>query len=259
MTRRIVQQWANLVAVLATIAVNGLANAIPFNGQTTGEVSDKFDVLFVPAGYVFAIWGLIYLGLLAFGIYQVLPGQRENLRLRRIGALFVLGSLANIAWLPLWHYERFPLSLLAMVVLLLSLIGIYLRLDIGHVRVPRTEKAAVDLTFSIYLGWITVATIANVTDVLDYVGWGGWGIRPEVWAITMLLVGLAIATTVSFTRGDLAYSAVLVWAYIGIAVKQSATPAVVTGAWVMAVLIVVTAAFGTVVHRRRQQVPASTG
>jgi hypothetical protein len=254
MTRRTVQQWANLVAALATIAVNGLANAVPFNGQTTGEVSDKFDVLFVPAGYVFAIWGVIYLGLLAFGIYQVLPSQRENARLRRIGYLFVLGSLANIAWLPLWHYERFPLSLVAMVVLLLSLIGIYLELDIGRVRVPPVEKAAVDLPFSIYLGWITVATIANVTDVLDYIGWGGWGIGPEVWTIIMLLAGLAIATTVSFTRGDIAYSAVLVWAYIGIAIKQSETPSVVAAAWIMTVLIVLMTAFGTLVHRRRRQV-----
>jgi hypothetical protein len=240
MTRRTVQQWANLVAALATIAVNGLANAVPFNGQTTGEVSDKFDVLFVPAGYVFAIWGVIYLGLLAFGIYQVLPSQRENARLRRIGYLFVLGSLANIAWLPLWHYERFPLSLVAMVVLLLSLIGIYLELDIGRVRVPPVEKAAVDLPFSIYLGWI--------------IGWGGWGIGPEVWTIIMLLAGLAIATTVSFTRGDIAYSAVLVWAYIGIAIKQSETPSVVAAAWIMTVLIVLMTAFGTLVHRRRRQV-----
>jgi benzodiazapine receptor len=253
MNRRVIQQWANLAVVLATIAVNGLANAIPFNGQTTGEVSDKFDVLFVPAGYVFAIWGIIYLGLLAFGIYQVLPGRRENLRLGRIGYLFVLGSLANIAWLPLWHYERFPLSLVAMVVLLLSLIGIYLELDIGRARVPLVEKAAVDLPFSIYLGWITVATIANVTDVLDYVGWGGWGIGPEVWTIVMLLAGLAIAAAVSFTRGDIAYSAVLVWAYIGIAIKQSDTPSVVTGAWIIAALIALIAVIGALVHRRRQR------
>jgi hypothetical protein len=254
MNRRAVQQWANLVAVLATIAINGLANAVPFNGQTTGEVSDKFDVLFVPAGYVFAIWGLIYVGLLAFGIYQVLPGQRDNVRLRRVGYLFVLASLANIVWLPLWHYERFPLSLVAMVALLLSLIGIYLELNVGRARVPLVEKATVDVPFSIYLGWITVATIANVTDVLDYLGWGGWGIRPEVWTIIVLLAGLAISAAVSFTRGDVAYSAVLVWAYTGIAVKQGDTPAVVVGAWAIAALIVLVTGFGALRHRRLQRV-----
>lgn len=250
MNRRTVQQWANVVAVVVTIVINGLANALPLNGQTTGEISDRFDVLFVPAGYVFSIWGVIYLGLLAFGIYQVLPGQRDNLRLRRIGYLFVLSSIANIAWLFFWHYERFPLSLVAMVILLLSLIGVYVRLEIGRVRVPRLEKTVVDLPFSVYLGWITVATIANVTTVLDSLGWGGWGIRPAVWTIIMLLAGVAIATAVAFTRGDIAYSAVLVWAYVGIAVEQSDTPLVATGAWLMTVLLIFMTFFGVIVHRR---------
>jgi hypothetical protein len=255
MNRRIVQQWANLVVVLATIVINGLANALPLNRQTTGEISDRFDIFFVPAGYVFAIWGVIYLGLLAFGIYQVLPSQRDNLRLRRIGYLFVLSSLANVAWLFLWHYERFPLSLVAMVALLLSLIAIYLELDIGNARVPPVEKATVDLPFSIYLGWITVATVANVSSVLDYLGWGGWGVRPEVWTIIMLIIGLAIATAVAFSRGDLAYSAVLIWAYIGIAVKHDDTPVITVGAWIILTLIALFAIFGTLVHRRTRRTP----
>jgi hypothetical protein len=137
-----------------------------------------------------------------------------------------------------------------MVALLLSLIGIYLELDIGRVRVPRIEKAAVDLPFSIYLGWITVATVANVSTVLEYLGWGGWGIRPETWTIVMLVVGLGIATTVSFTRGDIAYSAVLVWAYIGIAVNHGDNPIVAAGAWVMTTLLVLFSVFGVLVHRR---------
>jgi benzodiazapine receptor len=256
MHRHTVRQWANVAAVLATIIVNGLANALPLNGQTTGEISDRFDVLFTPAGYVFSIWGIIYLGLIAYAFYQVLPGRRDNPRLRSIDALVVVASLANIAWLFTWHYERFVLGLVAMLALLFSLVGVYLRLDIGRSRAPSAEKALVDLPFSVYLGWITVATIANVTTVLDYIGWGGWGIGPEVWTILVLLAGLAVATVVSLTRGDIAFSAVLVWAYIGIAVKHSDTPAVATGALIMTVLIVLITALGTVVHRRRRPSPA---
>jgi len=166
----------NLLAVIVTIGVNGLANALPLNGQTTGEISDRFQVYFVPAGYVFSIWGLIYLGFTAFAVYQALPAQRDNPRLQRIGYLFALSCLANIAWLFLWHYEIFLLTLVAMVALLLLLVAIYLRLDINRVRVNRAERWLVHIPFSIYLGWITVATIANVTSVLDYLNWSGWGI-----------------------------------------------------------------------------------
>ena len=108
MNRDSLRQIAIILGVVATIVVNGLANALPLNGQLTGEVSDRYLVYFVPAGYVFAIWGLIYLGLAAFAIYQALPAQRANPRLRSIGALFVLASAANIAWIFLWHYEVFP-------------------------------------------------------------------------------------------------------------------------------------------------------
>ncbi len=98
-----VRQILVVVAVLAMIAVNIMANALPINGQATGEISDRFDVYFVPAGYVFSIWGLIYLGLLAYAVYQVLPAQAENPSLRNIGFLFVLSCVANIAWIFLWH------------------------------------------------------------------------------------------------------------------------------------------------------------
>lgn len=189
MNEKPVRQTINLLAVILTIALNGLANALPLNGQSTGEISDRFQVYFVPAGYVFSIWGLIYLGLLAFAVYQVLPAQRENPQLKRIGYLFALSCVANIAWLFLWHYEYFVLTVVAMLTLLLLLITIYLRLQIGRNQVGRIEQWCVNIPFSIYLGWITVATIANITSVLDYLQWNGWGISPEVWTFIMLAAG----------------------------------------------------------------------
>jgi benzodiazapine receptor len=234
---------------LMTIAINGLANALPLNGQNTGEISDRFQVYFVPAGYVFSIWGLIYLGLVAFAVYQALPGQRSNPRIRRIGYLFALSCVANIAWLFFWHYELFPLTLVAMLALLLLLVAIYLRLDIGRAQVPLTERWLVSLPFSIYLGWITVATISNVTVLLDYVNWNGWGISPEVWTAIVLITGAGIASAVSLTRGDIAYMLVIVWAFVGIAVKHAGTPVVATVAWVMTALVAVVLVVGALSRR----------
>ncbi len=237
MNKDAIRQWVNLITAILTIFVNALANALPLNGQTTGEISDRFRVYFVPAGYVFSIWGLIYIGWLAFAIYQFLPTQRQNPRLRRIGYLFAVSGLANIAWLFLWHYEVFVLTLLAMFTLLGVLIAIYLRLRIGRVSVPTVERWCVDIPFSIYLGWITVATVANVTAVLDYLRWDGWGLRPEVWALIMLAATFAIAASVGFTRRDVAYLLVIIWAVVGIAVKHAGVPAVAAGAWVTAGLV----------------------
>jgi hypothetical protein len=237
MKKDTLRQILVVIAVVLTIVVNVMANALPINGQNTGEISDKFQVFFVPAGYVFAIWGLIYIGLIAFAIFQALPSQKENPRLRSTGYLFVLSCLANCAWIFSWHYNYFVLSLGLMLVLLVSLIAIYLRLDIGRTQVSRGEKWCINIPISVYLGWITVATVANVTDVLYYLGWNGGPISPEVWAVIMLVVATVIGVLMAFTRADIAYLLVLLWAFIGIAIKHSEVQLVSTTAWIMSGII----------------------
>ncbi len=236
MSKNLLRQVINLLAVLATIIVNGLANALPLNGLNTGDISDRFTVYFVPAGYVFSIWGLIYLGLMAYAVFQLLPSQRENPRLLRIGYLPALSGLFNIVWLFLWHYEQFPLSLLAMAGLLLTLIAIYLRLDEGRYSVRGAERWCLYIPFSVYLGWVTVATVANVTSVLDYVGWSGWGLSEAAWAAIMLLVAAGIGVLMGLRRRDAAFLLVLVWAFVGIALKHAATPSVAITAWIAALI-----------------------
>jgi hypothetical protein len=248
------RQIANLVAAIVTIGFNILANALPLNGQNTGEISDRFLVYFVPAGYVFSIWFVIYIGFLAFAIYQFLPSQRENPRLRRIGYLFVLASLANIAWLFFWHYNLFVLSLVAMLALLACLIAIYLRLDIGRSEVEGAEKWCVDIPFSIYLGWISVATIANVTDVLYYLGWDGGFLEPQAWAVVMILAAGGLGAIAAYTRGDIAFVLVLIWSLIGIGVKQAGAPLVAVAAWVMAGVLVLILILIALVRPNRQVV-----
>jgi hypothetical protein len=186
---------------------------------------------------VFSIWSVIYLALIAYSVYQALPSQRENPRLQRIGWLYVLSCGANIAWLFLWHYEIFVATIFAMVALLLLLIAIYLRLGTGQTATSTQERWLARVPFSIYLGWITVATIANFTSLLDFVNWSGWGIAPEIWAMIMLIVGTVVTLAVSLTRGDVAYVLVIVWAFAGIAIKHSATPIVAVTAWVGAAVV----------------------
>jgi len=235
----------NVLAVVATITVNILANALPINGMNTGEISDNFKVFFVPAGYVFSIWGLIYLGLIAFSIFQILPSQWENIQLDKVGIWFIVSSLANIVWIFLWHYELFVLTVPVMLLLLLSLIMIYTKLGNGIQRVPPLEKWLVQVPFSIYLGWVSVATIANITSTLDYVKWDGFGIAPQIWAVIMLAIAVVLAFLIAFNRRDVAYLFVFVWAFVGIANKQANYPTVATaayiatGAVVLAILVAV--------------------
>ena len=147
-----IRQVLNVITFLGVVIVTGLANALPLNGISTGEISDSFPVLFTPAGYVFSIWGLIYLLLLGFVIYQALPSQRDNPRLALVGYWFVLSNLLNAAWIFLWHYGYFQLTLFVMLGLLVSLIVIYHRLQIGLTKVRFPQNLFVNLPFSVYLG-----------------------------------------------------------------------------------------------------------
>jgi hypothetical protein len=237
MNKDTVRQITNLLSVVLALTVNILASAMPLNGQNTGEISDRFQVYFVPAGYVFAIWGIIYMGWIAFTIFQFQPAQKESPRLRRLGYLFAISNMANAAWLFCWHYNLFGLSVLVMLVLLGLLLASYLRLDVNHTPVSPLEYWSVDVLFSVSLGWITVATVANITDWLYFIGWDGFGIPAQTWAVIMLAVASLLGLGMASTRRDVGYLAVLVWAFVGIAVKQTSAPLVVTSAWIAAALM----------------------
>ena len=252
MNKDTVRQIANLLTVILALVVNILASTLPLNGQNTGEISDRFQVYFVPAGYVFAIWGIIYIGWIAFTIFQFQPVQKESPRLRRLGYLFAISNIANAAWLFCWHYNLFGLSVLVMLVLLGLLLASYLRLNVNRTPVSALEYWSVDVLFSVYLGWITVATVANITDWLYFIGWEGFGIPAQTWAGIMLAVASLLGLGMAITRRDVGYLAVLVWAFVGIAVKQTSAPLVVTSAWIAAALMAGLAIYGGIRRRARR-------
>ncbi len=246
-------RYGNIFALAVTLAINGLAGTTLLNGRTTAQVSEAYPTLVTPAGYVFAIWGIIYLLLAAFIVYQVLPKQKDKPYHKQIGALFILSSIFNCIWLFLWQYDYITLSVALMVALLATLITIYLRLGVGVSRTPLGEKLLVHLPFSVYLGWITIATIANVAAALVSVGWGGFGLAAETWAIVVLGVALAITLGVIATRRDVAYSLVIVWALAGIAVNQSVFGNIVLTSKLAIVIIVAALIAVLVVSRFRRR------
>lgn len=250
MSKDTVRQAANIISVVLALIVNVLASTLPLNGQNTGEISDRFQVYFVPAGYVFAIWGIIYIGWIAFAIYQARPAQKENPRLQNLGYLFALSGVFNAAWLFCWHYNQFGLSVLVMLTLLGLLIASYLKLNVNSIPVNTLEKWSVDIPLSIYLGWISVATVANITDYLYLINWNGFGIAPQTWAVIMLAVASVLGILMTIMRRDSAYALVLVWSFAGIAVRQAAEPLVANAASVAAALAMGLAVFS--LFSRRQ-------
>ena len=220
---------SNIVAFVLTVIVNSLAGSTELiGGVTTAVISDSNPTLITPAGYVFSIWGIIYFLLGVFVVFQALPSQKGKEYIERIGWLFVLSSVINIVWLFLWQYNFLSVSVVLMFLLLTTLILIYTRLGIGKTQAKLVEKLATRLPFSVYLGWITIASIANVSVTLVSVGWDGFGIGAETWATLIIIVALLITVLVLATRKDIGYGLVIVWALIGIAVKQSGNQYILT-------------------------------
>ena len=247
-TKKRLLQIGNILAVIITIFINALAVILPLNGKTTQELSDKLPNLFVPAGLTFSIWGIIYILWIVFAIYQGRDFfKKEEIDmpfLQQISLLFIVSSIANSAWIFLWHYEYVGLSLLMMIVLLLSLLALYVRLKIGRSIVSMAERLCVHVPFSVYLGWITVATIANVTAFLVSINWDRFGISPLNWIIIIIAVGTLLTILMLVLRKDIAFSLVVLWAFLGIWIKQTQqTPTtdvnVATTASIAMILIVI--------------------
>jgi benzodiazapine receptor len=244
----------NIIAFVLTVLVNGLAGSTTLiGGKSTADISDMYPTLITPAGYVFSIWGIIYILLGIFVVFQALPSEKGKGYQNRIGWLFVLSSLLNIFWLFLWQYEYLSLSVVLMFLLLATLIAIYLRLNIGKSAASLREKLAVHLPFSVYLGWITIASIANVAAFLVSENWDGFGINQETWATLIIIVALLITLLVIVTRRDVAYGLVIIWALLGIAVKQSGNQNIVVIAEISAIIIAVALVAAILVTRLRRK------
>jgi hypothetical protein len=241
-----------LVAILATFGVNLLSNIYPIGGMSIGEIANTefAGVLITPANYAFAIWGLIYLGLFGFGIFQLLPAERRSAGLRLIRPWVIAACIAQIAWVYLFLSRLFWGSVIAMAVILISLIAIYLQRP-RALRSTRAERWLLDVPFSIYLGWISVATIVNVATALYSVDWMGGGLAPELWTVALLLISGAIALTLLWQRQDMAFAGVVIWAIVAIAIRQESVPVIAWTAWGVALALAIVIALAAFIPMGR--------
>jgi hypothetical protein len=241
--------WLGAIAAYAAvILVNVLSNVLPINGQSMVEISARYPSLFTPAGFTFSIWGVIYLLLLVYVVYQALPSQRQNPVLAGLNKLFVLTCAANVAWILVWHYDLLVLSLIVMFALLALLVRIYRYLGRELPARPLTERFIVGVPFSIYCAWITLATIANVSAIQTGYGWDDVMLGAIAWTLLKLALAGAVGVAVLWRREDLAFGVVVAWAAYGISVMQASTPAVAGAAIMLAILTTLTMAL--VVVRR---------
>lgn len=215
----------NWLGFMLTVVVNLLADALPINGKTTQEVADAYPNLFSPARFSFGIWIIIYILLALFCSYQVglfaPKGPKTAIIIKRIGPYFFLASLLNVAWIIVWHYQMVTLSLVVMILLLSMLLAAYTRID--NRTVTAREKWLIRVPFSLYLGWVSVATMANFAAFLSGAGWGGWGLTESVWTVVLIVVGAFIALGVLFKKQDIVFASAFIWAFIGILVRHIAT------------------------------------
>ena len=236
MNRSISDWGGNIAAFTLVIVFNWLSNALPFNDQSQTDIAAKYPSLFTPAGFTFSIWGVIYLGLLAFIVYQALPSQRQNTSIARLSVPFKISCISNALWLVAWHYDQLVLALLIMLVILATLVIMYRSLLAEVSRSTPLQQLVLHLPFSLYTSWVGVATIANVSIIQSGYGWDNVGLSAVNWTLLKLAVAGAVGATVVLKTRDAAFVLVTAWAAYGIAAKQVAVPAISGAATMLAML-----------------------
>ncbi len=217
-------QILNIAGYIFMVLMNFLANWLPLGGNTTGELSEKYSNLFVPSGPTFSIWGLIYLLLLGFTIFQASTlfsskPSGVNTLVRQLGIWYFASSVLNGLWIVAWHYELLPVSVAIMWILLLSLLFANFGISNIDQLMSKRVRFLAKSPFGIYLGWISVATIANMTTWLTAIQWQG-GLEQDTWAVLMILIGAAVSAYAASRLANGYLSLAVVWAFAGIVSKR---------------------------------------
>jgi hypothetical protein len=211
------RQIAVVLAALVNVGVNALAGAGVLFGTTTGSVSDTVETGVTPAGWAFSIWSVIFVGVLVFAAYQALPRARGP-RFDALATPFILANLLNALWQVPWLTRYFGLAAVVIVGILASLAWLYVRLD--RMGMSTTERWVLGVPTSLFLAWLCVATALNITIALAAAGWEG----SAIWPPLLVLVVAGIGTALLSRTGDVAFAAVLVWAFAAIYTANVPSP-----------------------------------
>lgn len=216
---KIILTW---LLFLGVIAVNALANILPINGYNTGQIAAFYPNAFVPAGFTFSIWGVIYLLLLSYTIgYTYYTLKQEQFPkayafIERINFYFLMTCVLNMTWILAWHYLQIELSVVIMILFLITLIQLFLKSNTMAVALTRTQKFILQTPFIVYLGWISVATIANITALLVAYQWNALNIAPVYWSAIMILIAIVLAVLMLKKFKAIPFALVVAWALWGI-------------------------------------------
>jgi hypothetical protein len=252
---KIIITWLLFVGV---IAVNALANILPINGYNTGQISAFYPNAFVPAGFTFSIWGVIYLLLLAYTIgltyYSIQRQQHPKafILIERINTYFLLTCVLNMAWIVSWHYLQIELSVLIMLLFLSTLIQLFLKTRTLVLDLNFTQKFILQTPFIVYLGWISVATIANITALLVAYKWTAWSIAPAYWSAAMILIAIVLAVLMLRKFKVVEFALVVAWALWGIYNAQGPAAPILAKLTAAGIGILITAALFTLIQKPRK-------
>jgi hypothetical protein len=224
----------NLLAFVPLMVGNAMAGSGQLSGESIGLIANRWPTLLLPANWAFAIWSLIYLGLALFVVYQALPREDARRTAARVGPLWLTTVVLNLAWITAFSFSWFGISLCVMAALLIALIAIYRRVGPGHAPGTRMERVFVQAPFSLYLGWIVVATVVNSSQYLSYLGWDGSPPSPVFWAIVAMAVVATGAALFDVLWGDWIIPLVATWALVAIAARYPDRVALAATAWTMA-------------------------
>jgi tryptophan-rich sensory protein len=242
------RQFLVVFFIITLIVMNYLSNVRVFADTTNGDISRKYQTLITPAGYAFAIWGVIFLGLLAFAIFQAQPSERDNPRFRAAGPWIILNAICNSIWSPIFNNDQIGLALVVILIMFVSLLLVVDRLRIGRERVRRRETWLARVPFSIYFGWLTVATILNVAVFLKATNFDSSALPENGWAAGVLVIAFAVGVFLFNRYRSTMYMLVFAWAFAAIAVEQRTVPYVPLFAWAGVVAAVILAVFGLITY-----------
>ena len=216
---KIILTW---ICFIGVIAVNALANILPINGYNTGQISAFYPNAFVPAGFTFSIWGVIYTLLLTYTIaYTFYTMQRNAPKsvidfIDKVHPFYLLTCILNMAWIIAWHYLYLGLSLMIMLAFLFTLIKLFITISKEKFELRPFYRFWIYHPFVVYLGWISVATIANFTALFVGIGWQGEPFAPTTWSILLMAIALILGIVLVGLKKEPAYGFVLAWAFYGI-------------------------------------------
>jgi hypothetical protein len=234
----------NILVLIVVIWWNYYSNTGNIGGKTVGELSAVLGNYFTPAGYAFAIWGIIYLALVAQAIYLVWAAFSKAIDsdfISQMGPYLIMTNCLNAAWLWFWLTENTGLSVVVMLAMLFALIILILNLRMNLPSQRKTGNWLVRFPISIYAGWITVATVANISAYLAKINWAGWGISEVTWAIVMITIAALVNIFIVFSRNLIAFPLVGVWALVAISVRHAGSENILQGAALISAALILLA------------------